>query len=66
MKHQALIPIKSRLEGVNRQNLKIINFEHTLHLGLGLEINKREFGVRKIVLAMSCCCCLSNHSCLIS
>jgi hypothetical protein len=55
MKHQALILIESRLEGVNRQNLKIINFEHTLHPGLGLEINNSEFGVRKIVLlAMSC------------
>jgi hypothetical protein len=30
---------KSRLEGVNRQNLKIINFEHALYLRLGLEIN---------------------------
>jgi hypothetical protein len=39
---------------VNKQNLKIINFEHAVHLGLGLEINKREFGVWKIVLAMSC------------
>jgi hypothetical protein len=39
---------------VNRRNLKIINFEHALHPGLGLEINKCEFGVRKIVLlAMS-------------
>jgi hypothetical protein len=54
MKYRALIPIESRLEGVNRQNLKIINFEHTLHPGLGLEINNSEFGVRKIVpLAMS-------------
>jgi hypothetical protein len=26
-------PVESRLDGVNRQNLKIINFEHTLHLG---------------------------------
>jgi hypothetical protein len=35
--------------------MKIINFEHTLHPGLGLEINNVEFGVRKIVLlAMSC------------
>jgi hypothetical protein len=35
------------------RNLKIINFEHTLHQGLGLEINNSEFGVRKIVpLAM--------------
>jgi hypothetical protein len=40
---------------MNRQNLKIINFEHTLHPGLVLEINNSEFGVRKIVLlAMSC------------
>jgi hypothetical protein len=55
MKHLALILIKSRLEGVNRRNLKIINFEHTLHQGLGLEINNSEFEVRKIVLlAMSC------------
>jgi hypothetical protein len=38
MKHRALIPIQSRLEGVNRQNLKIINFEHALCLGLVLEI----------------------------
>jgi hypothetical protein len=40
---------------VNRGNLKIINFEHTLYPGLELEINKCEFGVQKIVLlAMSC------------
>jgi hypothetical protein len=40
---------------VNRRNLKIINFEHALHPGLGLEVNNSEFGVRKIVLlAMSC------------
>jgi hypothetical protein len=55
MKHRALIPIESCLEGVNRQNLKIINFEHTLRSGLGLEINNIEFEVWKIVLlAMSC------------
>jgi hypothetical protein len=42
MKYYALIPIESRLEGVNRQNLKIINFDHTLHLGLGLEKNNNE------------------------
>jgi hypothetical protein len=55
MKNRALIPIESRLEGVNRRNLKNINFEHTLHLWLGLEINNLEFRVRKIVpLAMSC------------
>jgi hypothetical protein len=50
-----VIVCESRLEGVNRRNLKIMNFEHALHPGLGLEINNREFGVRKIVsLAMSC------------
>jgi hypothetical protein len=55
MKYRALIPIESRLEGVNRRNLKIINFEHALHPGLELEVNNREFKVRKIVLlAMSC------------
>jgi hypothetical protein len=37
------------------QKLKIMNFEHALHTGLGLEINNSEFRVRKIVLiAMSC------------
>jgi maltoporin len=45
---------ESRLEGVNRRNLKIINFKHALHSGLGLEINNSEIGVRKIVLAISC------------
>jgi hypothetical protein len=46
---------ESRLEGVNRRNLKIIYFEHALRTGLGLEINNIEFGERKIVLlAMSC------------
>jgi hypothetical protein len=40
---------------VNRRNLKIINFEHALRPGLGLETNSIEFGVQKIVLlAMSC------------
>jgi hypothetical protein len=49
------ILVESRLEGVNRRNLKIINFEHALHLGLGLEINNSEFRVQKIVLlTMSC------------
>jgi hypothetical protein len=43
-----------RLDGVNRRNLKIINFEQTLHPRLGLEKNNSEFGVWKIVLlAMS-------------
>jgi hypothetical protein len=39
MKHQALIPIESRLEGVNRQNLKFRNFKHALRPGLALELN---------------------------
>jgi hypothetical protein len=40
---------------VNSRNLKIINVEHALHPGLGLEKNNCEFRVRKIVLlAMSC------------
>jgi hypothetical protein len=40
---------------VNRQNLKIINFEYALHPVLGLEIYNSGFGVQKIVpLAMSC------------
>ena len=30
---------ESHLEGVNRQNLKIINFEHELHPGLGLKMS---------------------------
>jgi hypothetical protein len=38
MKHQALIPIESRLEGVNRRNLKFINFKHNYKPGLALEI----------------------------
>jgi hypothetical protein len=41
---------ESHLEGVNRRNLKIINFGHALHPELGLEINISEFGVRKMVL----------------
>jgi hypothetical protein len=48
---------KSHLEGggVNRRNLKIINFEHKLHSGLGLEISNSEIRVQKrVLLAMSC------------
>jgi hypothetical protein len=40
--------------GVNRRNLKTINFEHELHPGLGLEISNNEIRVRKRVLSMSC------------
>jgi hypothetical protein len=39
MKYQALIPIESHLEGVNRRNLKIINLKHNDKPGLALEIN---------------------------
>jgi hypothetical protein len=45
--------IESRLEGVNRRNLKIINFEQKLHPGLGL--NNYEYRVRKIVLLIMSC-----------
>ena len=45
----------SRLEGVNRWNLKFIDFEHELHSGLGLDISNNKIGVRKrVLLAMSC------------
>jgi hypothetical protein len=44
---------ESRLEGVNRRYLKIINFKHEIHPGLGLEISNNEIEVRKRVLAMS-------------
>jgi hypothetical protein len=40
---------------MNRRHLKIINFEHKLRLGLGLEMNNEEIGVQKrVLLAMSC------------
>jgi hypothetical protein len=40
---------------VNRRNLKIINFEHELHLGLGLEISNNEIRVQeRDLIAMSC------------
>jgi hypothetical protein len=46
---------ESHLEGVNRRNLKFINFEHELQPGLGLEISNNKIGVRKrVLLAMSC------------
>jgi hypothetical protein len=47
--------MKVTLRGVNRRNLKNINFEHELHPGLGLEISNNEIGVQKrVLLAMSC------------
>ena len=38
MKHQALIPIESRLEGVNRANLKFTKFKHNYKPRLALEL----------------------------
>jgi hypothetical protein len=39
MKHRALIPIESRLEGVNRRNLKFINLSTHYKPVLALELN---------------------------
>jgi hypothetical protein len=39
MKHRALIPIESRLEGMNRVNLKIINLSTHYKPWLVLELN---------------------------
>ena len=39
MKHRVLIPIESRLEGVNRRNLKFINLSTHYKPGLALEMN---------------------------
>jgi hypothetical protein len=39
MKLQAPIPIESRLEGLNRRNLKIINLSTHYKPGLALEMN---------------------------
>jgi hypothetical protein len=41
MKYQTLIPIESCLKGggVNRANLKFINFKHNYKPGLALELN---------------------------
>jgi hypothetical protein len=39
MKHRALIPIESRLEGMNRVNLKIINLSTHYKSWLVLELN---------------------------
>jgi hypothetical protein len=39
MKYQALILIESRLEGVDRRNLKIINLSTHYKPGLALELN---------------------------
>ena len=54
MKYQAEIPIKSRLEGVDRRNLKIINFEQILP-EVRVRMSNNEIRVRKrVLLAMSC------------
>jgi hypothetical protein len=39
MKHLTLIPIESRLEGVNRRNLKFTNLSTHYKPGLALELN---------------------------
>jgi hypothetical protein len=41
MKYRALIPIESRLEGVDRQKLKFINLKHNYKPGLAFR-NKSE------------------------
>ena len=38
MKHQALIPIESRLEGVNRRNLKFITLNTHYKMGVSVRI----------------------------
>jgi hypothetical protein len=38
MKYLVLIPIESRLEGVDRQKLKFTNLKHNYKSGLALEI----------------------------
>ena len=42
MKHRALIPIESRLEGVNRANLKFINLSTTISRVSVRNINESE------------------------
>jgi hypothetical protein len=50
-----VVGIESRIERVNRRNLKIINFGHELYPGLGLEMSNNEIGVwRRVLLAISC------------
>jgi hypothetical protein len=50
MKHRALIPIESRLEGVNRANLKFINLSTTTSRVSVRNINESEReGAKQIV-----------------
>jgi hypothetical protein len=54
-KEEVLIDFESCLQGVNRQNLKIINFERELHPVLELEMSNIKIRARKrVILAMSC------------
>jgi hypothetical protein len=39
MKYRALIPIESRLEGVDRRNLKNYKLKHTLQAGISVRMN---------------------------
>jgi hypothetical protein len=41
---------------------EIINFEHALYSGLGLEINNSKFGVRKIVLLLLMSCSINTDN----
>ena len=46
MKYRALIPIESRLEGVDRRNLKIITL-NTLQVGVSVRTNVKSRKERK-------------------
>jgi hypothetical protein len=64
MKHRALIPIESRLEGVNRRNLKIINLSTHYKLGLALEMNpspkEREKQINQEIKRMNTVICFTK------
>ena len=47
MKHRALIPIESHVEGVDRQNLKFINLSTHYKSGLALELKLKSGGEGK-------------------
>jgi hypothetical protein len=64
MKRRALIPIESRLEGVNRQNLKIIHLSTHYKLGLALELNpspkEREKQINQEIKRMNTMICFTE------
>jgi hypothetical protein len=47
MKYRALIPIESRLKGVDRRNLKFTNFKHTLQAEVSVRIKFKSERERK-------------------